>query len=104
LVLPRLEGGRADRPGLGQQQAGGRRPRHSADQRAYLVRITTRQALVRLRTLGRRKESYAGPLAARALLTAPHVAGDVELADSISMAMLQVLDTLTPGGPRRCLT
>src|SRR6266536_2716503 len=31
------------------------------DQRAYLVRITTRQALSRLRTLGRRKESYVGP-------------------------------------------
>src|SRR5882757_5671244 len=31
------------------------------NQRAYLVRITTRQALTRLRTLGRRKESYVGP-------------------------------------------
>src|SRR6267142_683114 len=31
------------------------------DQRAYLVRITTRQVLSRLRTLGRRKESYVGP-------------------------------------------
>src|SRR5918995_1278334 len=31
------------------------------DQRAYLVRITTRQALNRMRTLGRRKESYVGP-------------------------------------------
>ncbi|BFO19140.1 hypothetical protein SHKM778_55280 [Streptomyces sp. KM77-8] len=30
------------------------------DRRAYLVRITTRQALTRLRTLGRRKESYVG--------------------------------------------
>lgn len=30
------------------------------DQRAYLVRITTRQALNRLRTLNRRKEAYAG--------------------------------------------
>ena len=36
------------------------------DQRAYLVRITTRQALTRLRTLGRRKESYVGTVAARA--------------------------------------
>ena len=31
------------------------------DQRAYLVRVTTRQALTRLRTHGRRKESYIGP-------------------------------------------
>jgi len=31
------------------------------DQRAYLVRITTRQSLDRLRTLRRRKEAYVGP-------------------------------------------
>jgi len=66
------------------------------DQRAYLVRITTRQALSRLRTLGRRKESYVGPWLPEPLLTAPDVAEDVELADSLSMAMLLVLETLTP--------
>jgi RNA polymerase sigma-70 factor (ECF subfamily) len=66
------------------------------DQRAYLVRIATRQALSRLRTLGRRKESYVGPWLPEPLLTAPDVAEDVELADSVSMAMLLVLETLTP--------
>lgn len=66
------------------------------EQRAYLVRITTRQALVRLRTLGRRKESYVGPWLPEPLLTAPDVAEDVELADSVSMAMLLVLETLAP--------
>jgi RNA polymerase sigma-70 factor (TIGR02957 family) len=66
------------------------------DQRAYLVRITTRQALIRLRTLGRRKESYVGTWLPEPLLTAPDVAEDVELADSVSMAMLLVLETLTP--------
>ena len=66
------------------------------DQRAYLVRITTRQALTRLRTLGRRKESYVGPWLPEPLLTTPDVAEDVELADSVSMAMLLVLETLTP--------
>ena len=66
------------------------------DQRAYLVRITTRQALNRLRTLGRRKESYVGPWLPEPLLTAPDVAEDVELADSVSMAMLLVLETLAP--------
>jgi len=66
------------------------------DQRAYLVRITTRQALGRLRTLGRRKESYVGSWLPEPLLTAPDVAQDVELADSVSMAMLLVLETLTP--------
>ncbi|QXJ26245.1 RNA polymerase sigma-70 factor [Actinomadura graeca] len=66
------------------------------DHRAYLVRITTRQALTRLRTLGRRKESYVGPWLPEPLLTSPDVAEDVELADSVSMAMLLVLETLTP--------
>jgi RNA polymerase sigma-70 factor (ECF subfamily) len=66
------------------------------DQRAYLVQITTRQALTRLRTLGRRKESYIGPWLPAPLLTTPDVAEDVELADSVSMAMLLVLETLTP--------
>jgi RNA polymerase sigma-70 factor (TIGR02957 family) len=66
------------------------------DFRAYLVRITTRQALGRLRALVRRKESYVGPWLPEPLLTAPDVAEDVELADSVSMAMLLVLETLAP--------
>ncbi|MEV6429176.1 RNA polymerase sigma-70 factor [Nocardia sp. NPDC051463] len=66
------------------------------DQRAYLVRITTRQSLSRLRTLGRRKESYVGPWLPEPLLTTPDVAEDIELADSVSMAMLLVLETLAP--------
>ncbi|MGI5157807.1 RNA polymerase sigma-70 factor [Microbispora sp. CA-102843] len=66
------------------------------EQRAYLVRIVTRQALQRLRTLGRRKESYVGSWLPEPLLTAPDVAEDVELADSVSMAMLLVLETLAP--------
>src|SRR6201998_356028 len=56
------------------------------DQRASLVRITTRQALSRLRTLGRRKESYVGPWLPEPLLTTPDVAEGVALADSISLA------------------
>jgi RNA polymerase sigma-70 factor (ECF subfamily) len=66
------------------------------NRRAYLVRVATRQALTRLRTLGRRKESYVGPWLPEPLLTTPDVAEDVELADSVSMAMLLVLETLTP--------
>jgi len=66
------------------------------DQRAYLVRITTRQALSRLRTLARRKESYTGPWLPEPLLTTPDLAEDAELADSVSMAMLLVLETLIP--------
>lgn len=66
------------------------------DRRAYLVRIATNHALSRLRTLGRRKESYVGSWLPEPLLTVPDVADDVVLADSVSMAMLLVLETLTP--------
>ncbi|WP_084469261.1 RNA polymerase sigma-70 factor [Nocardiopsis trehalosi] len=66
------------------------------EQRAYLVRIATRQALDRLRALGRRRESYIGPWLPEPLLTTPDVAEDVELAESVSMAMLLVLETLAP--------
>ncbi|MGW6697995.1 RNA polymerase sigma-70 factor [Nocardia sp. NPDC055049] len=66
------------------------------DRRAYLVRITTRRSLDRLRTLGRRRESYVGPWLPEPLLTTPDIAEDVELAESVSMAMLLVLETLTP--------
>ena len=65
------------------------------DQRAYLVRITTRQALTGCAP-GRRKESYVGPWLPEPLLTAPDVAEDVELAESVSMAMMLVLETLSP--------
>jgi RNA polymerase sigma-70 factor (ECF subfamily) len=66
------------------------------DHRAYLVRITTRQALNRLRTMKRRKEAYVGPWLPEPLLTAPDVAEDVELAESLSMALMLVLETLGP--------
>jgi RNA polymerase sigma-70 factor (TIGR02957 family) len=66
------------------------------DQRAYLVRITTRQSLNRLRTMKRRKEAYVGPWLPEPLLTAPDVAEDVELAESVSMALMLVLETLSP--------
>ncbi|RKS09447.1 RNA polymerase sigma-70 factor (ECF subfamily) [Nocardiopsis sp. Huas11] len=66
------------------------------DERSYLVRITTRQALNRLRARQRRKESYVGPWLPEPLLTAPDVAQDVELAESVSMALMLVLETLAP--------
>ncbi|MCP3819148.1 RNA polymerase sigma-70 factor [Streptomyces sp. A3M-1-3] len=67
-----------------------------SDQRAYLVRITTRQSLNRLRMMTRRKEAYVGPWLPEPLLTAPDVAQDVELAESVSMAVMLVLETLSP--------
>ncbi|MCI3935179.1 RNA polymerase sigma-70 factor [Streptomyces sp. AN091965] len=66
------------------------------DPRAYLVRLVTRQALNRLRTLARSREDYVGEWLPEPLLTSPDVAEDVELADSVSVAMLTVLETLAP--------
>ncbi|WP_128434750.1 RNA polymerase sigma-70 factor [Streptomyces cyaneus] len=71
-------------------------PGQVRDQRAYLVRITTRQSLNRLRAMTRRKEAYVGPWLPEPLLTAPDVAQDVELAESLSMALMLVLETLSP--------
>jgi RNA polymerase sigma-70 factor (ECF subfamily) len=66
------------------------------DPRAYLVQIVTRQALNRLRTLSRRREEYVGEWLPEPLLTSADLAEDLELAESVSIAMLTVLETLGP--------
>src|SRR3954447_11259316 len=66
------------------------------DPRAFLVRMVTRKALDRLRSNARRREEYVGEWLPEPLLTSPDVAHDVELAESVSIAMLTVLETLTP--------
>ena len=76
--------------GLGADQADVRNPR------AYLVRIVTRQALNRLRTLARRREVYVGEWLPEPLPTSPDVAEDAGLAESVSIAMLTVLESLAP--------
>jgi RNA polymerase sigma-70 factor (TIGR02957 family) len=67
-----------------------------SDPRAYLIRIVTRQALNQMRTLSRRREEYVGEWLPEPLLTSPDVADDIELAESVSIAMLTVLETLEP--------
>jgi RNA polymerase sigma-70 factor (TIGR02957 family) len=69
---------------------------HVLDPRAYLVRVVTRQALNRLRTVKRQRETYVGPWLPEPLATTHDVAEDAELADSVSLAMLVVLETLSP--------
>ena len=66
------------------------------DPRGYLLRIVTRQALNRLRSVSRRREEYVGEWLPEPLLTSPDIADDVELAESVSIAMLTVLETLGP--------
>jgi RNA polymerase sigma-70 factor (TIGR02957 family) len=70
--------------------------RRVRDDRAFLVRITTRLSLDRLRTLKRSREAYVGPWLPEPLLTSPDVAEDLELAESVSMAIMVVLETLSP--------
>jgi RNA polymerase sigma-70 factor (TIGR02957 family) len=75
------------------------------DPRAYLVQVTTRLALDRLRSAQRRRESYVGPWLPEPLLTAPPVASGppapspdeaAELGEQVSLALLVVLETLSP--------
>jgi RNA polymerase sigma-70 factor (TIGR02957 family) len=66
------------------------------DPRAYLVRMVTRQALNRLRSVARSREEYVGEWLPEPLLTGPDLAEDAELAENISIAMLTVLETLGP--------
>lgn len=66
------------------------------DPRAFLVRMVSRKALDRLRTVRRRREEYVGSWLPEPLLTTPDVVDDVELAESVSMAMLTVMETLGP--------
>jgi RNA polymerase sigma-70 factor (ECF subfamily) len=67
-----------------------------ADPEAYLVRVATRLAIDRLRSVQSRRELYVGPWLPEPLLTDPDVADSVALADSVSTAMLLVLESLTP--------
>ena len=71
-------------------------PSDVRDPRAFLVRVTTRLAIDRLRRAKARRESYVGPWLPEPILTSRDVAEDVALAESVSMAMLVVLETLSP--------
>ncbi|MER6065114.1 RNA polymerase sigma-70 factor [Streptomyces sp. NPDC001792] len=69
--------------------------------RAYLVRITTRLAIDRLRQVQTRGEAYVGPWLPEPYLTefgdaAPDAAERAVLADSVSLALLVVLESLSP--------
>jgi RNA polymerase sigma-70 factor (TIGR02957 family) len=69
-----------------------------ADPRAYLARIITNTSLNRLRSARARREAYVGPWLPEPLLTEtrPDAAERAELAESVSVAMLVVLESLSP--------
>jgi RNA polymerase sigma-70 factor (ECF subfamily) len=69
--------------------------------RAYLVRIVTRLAVDRLRQVRSRNEAYVGPWLPEPYVTdfgdtAPDTAERAVLADSVSLAVLVVLESLSP--------
>jgi RNA polymerase sigma factor (sigma-70 family) len=67
-----------------------------ANARAYLLRIAVNQALSRLRRERRNREAYVGPWLPEPLATGTDGAESAERAEAVSMAMLVVLETLTP--------
>lgn len=70
--------------------------------RAYLVRVAVNHALARQAAIASRRETYVGPWLPEPLITdattglAPDTADHAVRTDSVSMAMLVVLETLTP--------
>lgn len=70
------------------------------DPRAYLLRATHRLALNRLRAERARRESYVGPWLPELVVSQDDPAGDVtdraERVEQLSMALLVVLETLSP--------
>jgi len=77
-----------------------------ADERAYLVQITSRLALDRLGSARARRETYVGPWLPEPLMTAGSAVGGAppaaepdqaaELGEQVSLALLVVLETLSP--------
>ncbi|MFG2720213.1 RNA polymerase sigma-70 factor [Streptomyces sp. NPDC048416] len=64
--------------------------------RAYLVRVVTRQALNHLRAVRARREEYVGTWLPEPIRTGPALGEDAVLAESVSMALMLVLETLNP--------
>ena len=64
--------------------------------RAYLAQTVARLSLNRLRTLKRQRETYIGTWLPEPVATSHDIERDVELAESVSLAMLVVLESLSP--------
>ncbi|MEU1722031.1 RNA polymerase sigma factor SigJ [Nonomuraea sp. NPDC005692] len=73
-----------------------RNPDEIGNPRAYLVRIAVNQALAHQSALRRRRETYVGPWLPEPLVTDADGAEDVVRGESVSLALLVVLETLTP--------
>jgi RNA polymerase sigma-70 factor (ECF subfamily) len=67
-----------------------------ADPKAYLTRIVSNLSLERLRSTRYKRETYVGPWLPEPILTSGDTSEAVTDAESVSMAMLVVLETLSP--------
>ncbi|WP_394815921.1 RNA polymerase sigma-70 factor [Streptomyces gibsoniae] len=67
-----------------------------AQPKAYLTRIVSNLALERLRSTRHQRETYVGPWLPEPILTGGDVAEAATVTESVSMAMLVVLETLSP--------
>jgi RNA polymerase sigma-70 factor (ECF subfamily) len=67
-----------------------------SDPKAYLARIVSNLSMERLRSARHKRETYVGPWLPEPILTQPDAADDVARAESVSMAMLVVLESLSP--------
>ncbi|MFE2917716.1 RNA polymerase sigma-70 factor [Kitasatospora indigofera] len=63
---------------------------------AFLARTVTNLALNRLSSAAVQREAYVGPWLPEPLVTAPGAAEEVEMAESVSYAMMVVLESLSP--------
>jgi RNA polymerase sigma-70 factor (ECF subfamily) len=98
-VAYRLTGSVADAEDV-VQEAWLRWARTDAEQvrapKAYLLKTVTNLALNEMQSARARRETYVGPWLPEPLLTSPDAAEEVEMADSVSYAMLVVLESLSP--------
>ena len=67
-----------------------------SDPKAYLARIVSNLSMERLRSTRHQRETYVGPWLPEPILTQADAADDIAAAESVSMAMLVVLETLSP--------
>jgi RNA polymerase sigma-70 factor (ECF subfamily) len=67
-----------------------------SDPKAYLARIVSNLAVDRLRSTRRQRETYVGPWLPEPILTESDASEEVAVAESVSVAMLVVLETLSP--------
>src|SRR3954452_19328092 len=98
-VAYRMTGSVADAEDLVQEawlRWSGVDPAEVANPKAYLVRTVTTLSITQLTSARARRESYVGPWLPEPLLTEPDSSQEAELTESVSQAMLVVLETLTP--------